>query len=88
MGIVWSEQTKEKFDRITKNLPQFHKTIAQRLIKEKSQELAEKRAAKEVEDRDLIVAFFQEVPPAFKGMLERLLNQLNIDYLKYISQDK
>jgi len=88
MGIIWNAGTEEKFDKIIENLPQFHRTIAEQLIKGKSEELAKGRGSEKVEDKDLIGAFFQEVPPAFKGMLERLLNQLNIDYSQYISQEK
>ena len=88
MEIIWNGETKSKFDRIIENLPQFHRTIAEQLIKRKSEELAEARDSQEVEDKDLVVAFFQEVPPAFKGMLQRLLSQLNIDYSQYISQEK
>lgn len=88
MEIIWNGETKSKFDRILENLPQFHRTIAEQLIKQKSEELAEARDSKEVEDKDLVVAFFQEVPPAFKGMLQRLLSQLNIDYSQYTSQEK
>lgn len=88
MAIIWNGETKSKFDRILENLPQFHRTIAEQLIKQKSEELAEARDSKEVEDKDLVVAFFQEVPPAFKGMLQRLLSQLDIDYSQYISQEK
>lgn len=88
MEIIWNGETKSKFDRIIENLPQFHRTIAEQLIKQKSEELAEARNSQEVEDKDLVVAFFQEVPPAFKGMLQRLLSQLNIDYSQYISQEK
>ncbi len=86
MGIIWNDETKEKFNRIVSNLPQFHRTIAERLIKEKAEELAKGRGSSEVVDKDLIVAFFQEVPPAFKEMLQRLLNQLNIDYRSYIGK--
>ena len=88
MEVIWNVETKSKFDKIIENLPQFHRTIAEQLIKEKSEELAKKRDSKEVEDKDLIIAFFQEVPPAFKGMLERLLSQLNVDYSQYINQEK
>ena len=88
MGIIWNGETKSKCDKIIENLPQFHRTIAEQLIKEKSEQLAKARDSKEVEDKDLIVAFFQEVPPAFKEMLQRLLNQLNIDYSQYINQGK
>ncbi len=88
MEIIWNQETKSKFNRVVENLPQFHRTIAEQLIKQKSEELAKARDSKQVEDKDLIVAFFQEVPPAFKDMLQRLLNQLNIDYSQYISQEK
>lgn len=87
MEITWNRETKGKFDRIIENLPQFHRTIAEQLVKQKSEQLAGERDSKEVEDRDLITAFFREVPPAFKGMLERLLNQLNIDYSCYLSPE-
>jgi len=88
MEIIWNQETKSKFNRVVENLPQFHRTIAEQLIKQKSEELAKARDSKQVEDKDLIVAFFQEVPPAFKDMLQRLLNQLNIDYSQYVSQEK
>lgn len=88
MEVIWNQGTKSKFDKIIENLPQFHRTIAEQLIKEKSEELAKARDSKEVEDKDLIIAFFQEVPPAFKGMLQRLLSQLNVDYSQYINQEK
>ncbi len=88
MEVVWKEETKIKRDKIIENLPQFHRTIAEQLIKQKSEELAKKRNSQEVEDKDLITAFFQEVPPAFKGMLQRLLTQLNVDYSQYVDQGK
>ena len=86
MSIDWRKETEEKFNRIIENLPQFHRSIAQRLIKEKSEELAAARKAKEVEDKDLFTAFFQEIPPAFKDMLKRLLTNLGIDYSEYVKE--
>lgn len=80
MDIKWSGNTKQKFDKIIGNLPQFHKSIAQRLVKEKAETLAKDRNSEFVEDKDLITAFFKEVPPAFRDMMERLFQHLNIDY--------
>ena len=54
--------------------------------KEKAEELAEARGSELVEDKDLVVAFFQEVPPAFKDMMKRLFSHLNIDYSQYIEE--
>lgn len=84
MAIKWDKATKDKFDKVIDSLPQFHRTIAEKLVYQKAGELAEKRKSELVEDKDLIQAFFQEVPPAFRQMMERLFSHLNIDYSKYI----
>lgn len=83
MNIKWDKKAQEYFDKIIGNLPQFHRSIAQRLVKEKAEELAQARKSELVEDKDFMTALFQEVPPAFKDMMERLLAKQGIDYKKY-----
>ena len=84
--FVWNQKTKDIFDKVVGNLPQFHRSIAQRLVKESAEELAKSRGAKCVEDEDLIQAFFKEVPPAFKDMMKRLFSQLDLDYSQYVGE--
>tara|TARA_B100000315_G_C14592979_1_gene596961 strand:- start:1908 stop:2168 length:261 start_codon:yes stop_codon:yes gene_type:complete len=84
MTIQWDEKAKSHFDLIITHLPQFHKSIAEQLVKEKSEELAETRGSESVEETDVITAFFQEVPPAFKDMMKRLMHKQGIDYSQYI----
>ena len=84
MTIQWDKKAKSHFDLIITHLPQFHKSIAEQLVKEKSEELAETRGAGSVEEADVITAFFQEVPPAFKDMMKRLMQKQGIDYSQYI----
>lgn len=86
MAIVWDSSAQEHFNKIIANLPQFHRSIAQQLVKQKAEELAKTRGCGSVEDKDVIVAFFQEVPPAFKDMMKRLLHQQGIDYTQYIKE--
>jgi 2-hydroxy-3-keto-5-methylthiopentenyl-1-phosphate phosphatase len=86
MAITWESKAQEHFNKIMANLPQFHRSIAQQLVKEKAEELAQGRGSDSVEDKDVIVAFFQEVPPAFKDMMKRLLHQQGIDYRQYIHE--
>jgi len=86
MDIRWNEGARNSFDKVISNLPQFHKTIAQQLVKEKAEILAGERNSEIVEDKDLVTAFFQEVPPAFKDMMKRLFNQLNIEYSQYVNE--
>ncbi len=86
MSIEWNKDAQEHFDKVIENLPQFHRSIAERLVKEKSEELAQGRNSTKVEDKDVVVAFFQEVPPAFKDMMKRLFGNLDIDYKQYIKE--
>ncbi len=84
MEIKWNEETRKHFDQVIGNLPQFHRTIAQQLVKESAETIAQERSSPCVEEKDLVVAFFKEVPPAFKDMMKRLFNQQGIDYSKYV----
>jgi DNA-binding MarR family transcriptional regulator len=81
--IQWTPKAKEIFDKVISNLPQFHRTIAEKLVKESAEEIAQNKNLKNVEEKELIEAFFKEIPPAFKDMMKRLFAKLNIDYAKY-----
>ncbi|MCM8757485.1 MAG: hypothetical protein NC900_03295 [Candidatus Omnitrophica bacterium] len=79
-SITWTKEAEETFKKILDHLPQFHRSIAQRLVKEKAEMIALERGLSEVSKQQLIEAFFQEVPPAFRQMMERLFHQLGIDF--------
>lgn len=81
--INWDSKAKEIFDKVISNLPQFHRSIAERLVKESAEEIAKNKNMAMVEEKELIEAFFKEIPPAFKDMLKRLLTKLGIEYEKY-----
>jgi len=86
MEIKWANEAKESFDKVINNLPQFHRTIAQTLVKESAERIAQERSSEEVEVKDVVIAFFKEVPPAFKDMMKRLLEQQGIEYSKYVRE--
>jgi len=86
MEIRWNEEVQKKYDMVTDSLPQFHRTIAKQLVKVTAEELAKERKADVVEEKDLIIAFFQEVPPAFRDMMRKLLTKHNIEYSQYIDK--
>lgn len=86
--IPWSAKAKEIFDKVITNLPQFHRSIAQTLVKESAQELAKAKGLSSVEEKELIEAFFKEIPPAFKDMMKRLFTKLNIEYEKYTDEHR
>jgi len=84
--VTWDTKVKEVFDKVINNLPQFHRSIAQKLVKESAEEIAQGRGSNTVEERDLIEAFFREIPPAFKEMMKRLFHRLEINYKQYIQE--
>ncbi|MDP2922420.1 MAG: DUF2621 family protein [Candidatus Omnitrophota bacterium] len=86
--INWSPKAKEIFDKVISNLPQFHRTIAQKLVKESAEEIAKTKCLASVEEKELIEAFFKEIPPAFKDMMKRLFTKLGIDYEKYTDEHR
>lgn len=86
MDIKWNEKAKEIFDKVIGNLPQFHRSIAEQLVKETAESLARERSSEAVEEQDVVIAFFKEVPPAFKDMMKRLFSQHNIEYSQYIKE--
>jgi len=81
--IAWSDKAKEIYERATNALPEFHRTIARRLVKESAESLAKERGLKSVEEKEIVETFFREVPPAFKTMMIRLFEHLKIEYRKY-----
>jgi len=81
--MQWSAKAKEIFDKVISNLPQFHRSIAERLVKESAEEIAKNKKLTIVEEKELVEAFFQEIPPAFKDMMKRLFTKLGIEYEKY-----
>lgn len=83
-SLQWDKNAQDVFDTVIANLPQFHRSIAEQLVKECAEDLASSRGSQSVQEKDLIEAFFREVPPAFRDMMRRLFQQLHIEYKQYV----
>ncbi|MDD4183313.1 MAG: hypothetical protein PHT53_05790, partial [Candidatus Omnitrophica bacterium] len=59
--INWNLKAKEIFDKVISNLPQFHRSIAEKLVKESAEEIAKTKNMSEVKEKELIEAFFKEI---------------------------
>ncbi len=79
----WNPQTLEKFKVMTSKIPIFHRAITQDIVTKKAEELAAARKSAQVEEIDVIAAFFSDVPSPFYSMMVRLLEQNGFDYKKY-----
>lgn len=81
--MEWNLETKEKFELVILKMPIFHRGIAKCAVTKKSEENAAGRNSGIVEEKDVVAAFFSEVPMPFYSMMIRLLEQSGFDYEKY-----
>jgi len=79
----WDIKTKEKFNLFTSKIPVFHRHITEEAVVKMAEENAKKRNSRQVEEQDVISAFFLGVPSPFYSMMVRLLEQTGFDYKKY-----
>ena len=79
----WESKTRERFDAMISKIPVFHRRITEETVTKKSEEIAQSRNSPQVQEQDVIGAFFSDVPSPFYSMMVRLLEQAEFDYKKY-----
>ena len=79
----WEVKTQEKFKLMISKIPIFHRHITEEAVMRKSEENAQSRNSSQVEELDVVSAFFSNVPSPFYSMMVRLLEQTGFDYKKY-----
>ncbi len=78
----WNNDTQDKFKLMISRMPIFHRRIAESAVIKKAIDVACGRGAKQVEDVDVVEAFFSEVPKPFYSLMIRLLENSGFDYTK------
>ena len=81
--MVWETSTESKFKLLIAKIPIFHRQITESVVRRQAEELAVKRNAAQVQEQDVVGAFFSDVPSPFYSMMIRLLGQNGFDYKKY-----
>ena len=79
----WEPKTKEKFDVMIAKIPVFHRRITEEAVIKRSEEIAQSRNSTQVQEQDVVGAFFSDVPSPFYSMMVKLLEQTRFDYKKY-----
>ena len=79
----WNSATKIKLAGMISKIPVFHRRITEEAVTKRAGELAHARGATQVEEQDVVGAFFTDVPSPFYSMMIRLLEQTGFDYRKY-----
>lgn len=81
--MQWHAETKTKLEGMISKIPVFHRRITEEAVAKRAGELAQARGATQVEEQDVVGAFFTDVPSPFYSMMIRLLEQSGFDYRKY-----
>ena len=81
--MIWEAKTENKFKTLISKIPVFHRKIAESVVRGQAEEIACRRNCGQVEEQDVIAAFFSDVPSPFYSMMIRLLGQNGFDYKKY-----
>ena len=81
--MIWEAETEKKFKTLISKIPVFHRQIAESVVRGQAEEIASGRNCGQVEERDVIAAFFSDVPSPFYSMMIRILGQTGFDYKKY-----
>jgi len=81
--MLWQKETQDKLQLMISKIPVFHRHITEVAVTKRAEEIACLRQAKQVEEEDVVGAFFSDVPSPFYSMMVRLLEQSGFDYKKY-----
>jgi hypothetical protein len=79
----WDSKTQDRFNHMIARIPVFHRHITEQTVIKRAEENARNRKSSQVEESDVISAFFTDVPSPFYSMMIRLLEQSGFDYKKY-----
>jgi len=79
----WEVKTEDKFKILISKIPVFHRKITESVVRGQAEKIAFTRNCNQVEEQDVIAAFFSDVPSPFYSMMIRILGQTGFDYKKY-----
>ena len=80
MKIEWETSAFKKYQTMISKIPLFHREIAKTVVDKKAVLNARERGADQVEEPDIVSAFFSEVPKAFYSLMIRLLDEVGFQY--------
>lgn len=81
--IEWEATAQAKYTEMIGKIPLFHRDIAKQIVDKKAVINAQQRSSTQVEEQDIVQAFFTEVPMTFYSLMIRLFESVGFDYKQY-----
>ncbi len=82
--MQWDVVALSKYNKMLNLIPIFHRRLAQEVVNKKAEQVAQARGSLTVEEMDIVQAFLTEVPKAFYSLMVRIMDEVGLDYKKYI----
>ena len=81
--MPWEKTAHDKYNKMLRLIPVFHRGIAKEVVNKKAEQNAQERKSPQVEEQDIVQAFSSEVPKAFYSIMIRIMDEVGLDYKKY-----
>ena len=83
VNITWEKSTEAKFNQILSGIPDMIRGIAETRVSKRAQQIVRDAGRTEINEKDMVDAFFTETPFGFHGPMKNDMTKLGIDYTKY-----
>jgi hypothetical protein len=83
-NMPWEPVALGKYNKMLNLIPVFHRRLTLEVVNKKAEDGAKARGSSEVQEIDIVQAFFTEVPKAFYSLMVRMMDEVGFDYKKYI----
>ena len=80
----WDAEALGKYNKMLNMIPVFHRRLAKEVVNIKAEQMAQARGSSKVEESDIVRSFLTEVPKAFYSLMIRTMDEVGLDYKKYI----
>ncbi len=82
--MEWDKETRDRFKLMISKMPLFHRRMAEKAALAKAEALAKERGSEEIQEEDVVKAFFKEIPKPFVGLMVNLMKDVGFNYKKYL----
>ena len=79
----WNPETDAQFKQLLSKIPIFMRDVAQEKVSKRASAFAGEDDRSEINEKDLVRAFFEETPFGFHGLMKTDMDALGIDYTQY-----
>jgi len=82
--MEWDKATLDKYNKMIKIIPVFHRGIAEKVVNVKAEEHAKARGVSVVQEEGVVCAFLAEAPKIFYDLMISAMDEVGFKYKSYL----